>query len=346
MLYSMKMRGTLMALLIILVVMHVSASQGYAETFYSASAVTHSKSREFIFYHQSGKIEMMVMNDRLIVLSSRVGKFSTLNKLCSIENNRIDLIDSFKGNYMLIGGTCDEIILSKIRSGFLNKLYEGAALYTVNLNGKWKVHQKYREQPYYSYVDGRLLFVANKEKANLEQWNEYQKTFDVVLRDIDIKSIVTHDTLLCTLTPFDEGSDYALWIPSEKRQIELYCGGAENIKDFIYSDGNVYWSDNLGIHRFNSEDNEAETVIAFHGENKGKAHTYFYMNGNDIYYTDNGLLNVYNVERKTHGSFNFQPMDPDRFVVVQNILYSCDASNQIQYVVLSDDLERGVITLD
>ena len=122
MLYSMKMRGVLMAVLITLVALHVSVSQGYAETFYPANAVTHSKSREFIFYHQMGKIEMMVMNDRLIVLSSRVGKFSTLNKLYSVENNRIDLIDSFKGNYMLIGGTCDEIMLSKVRGGFLNKL--------------------------------------------------------------------------------------------------------------------------------------------------------------------------------------------------------------------------------
>ena len=288
---------------------------------------------------------MTVVNGRLIVLLTHSGFFRPTNSLFAFDGDHYERIDTFRGHYMILGGG-STIHISKIKSGFLNNLYEGATLYTIDLDGKWKMQQKYVDTPYYAYVDDQLLYGACGERHILKQWNNANNSFDVVLTDIDRASFETHDTLVRITKPSQAASDYSFWIPSKRKVVNMFCGKGQIIKDFIYADDVIYWSNSNGIYQFNTETNSLDVVVVFSQGDQGNDYTYFYMNGSKIYYIDDGFLNMYDVINKAQKSWNCCPANPEGFVIVNNIMYSCTSLAQIQYTFLSDDLKCGSISIE
>ena len=319
--------------------------QCHAEQSATENVVFHARSRDFQFYHDFCNIQLTVVDDQLIALLTERGWGSliTTNKLFVLDGNCHRKTDSFWGNYVLLGGE-STILISKIRSNFINHLIDGAELFSVDLNGNWEAKHEYVSLPYYAYVDNHLLLSKHGESRDLQQWNEMTNAFDTVLKSIDLSQIHTHDTLLCLAAPSESSPYYSFWIPSKMKVVNMPCEENVIISDFIYADNKIYWSNMDGIYRFCLMNNTLETVVLFNSNTP--QNTYFYMNGNDIFFTTNGSLTMYNTESKKLKQWECCPSDPNGFFIVNDVMYSCTPNLQIQYVHLLCPEKQGIISLN
>jgi hypothetical protein len=329
------------AVFLMLVLLCFFPSSGRAESSAEDDSV-YCRSRRRAFYGSKGKIELAVVKGELVVLSQEYG-FICHNNLYVVNGIEVSLIASLWGYYSLLGGN-DKIILEKDRVNFLYHYYEGATLYAITLDGKRETFQKYVTKPFYALVDGCLFYSANGEKDKISQWDSEKKNYDV-LEKVDGNEISTFDNLLCISKPSPSSTDYVFWLPSERQMVSVYCGENYSIRDFARVHERILWSDEQGIHSFNMENGMTEILITYSKDSNAECQTYFFVSGSEVYYTDDGILKMYNIENQTHESWNIRPDNPEGFVVIDNILYM-GSSRQVQYVFLSDVEKCGIIEIN